>query len=75
MAAVRSVQGVVLDAMLHWTEQITTHVCCNSATDFPESRTDERRLAENTSGRISVNMWWFARSRRILAAGGVNEQS
>ena len=65
--------------------RLTSSVCCkfccllcsdnlanNSSTDFPVSKTENRRLLANTSGDTSMNIWFVAGKRR-MRAGNINK--
>jgi hypothetical protein len=48
--------GLTNLSSLLWVNRVRTNFANNSSTDFPVSRTDERRLLANTSGDTSVNI-------------------
>jgi len=50
---------------------LSANLSNSSSTDFPVSKTEDRRLLANTSGDTSMNIWFVARRRR-MRAGNIN---
>ena len=48
--------GLKILSSLLWVNRARTNFANSSSTDFPVSRTDERRLLANTSGDTSVKI-------------------
>ena len=51
-------------AAIYWT---WANLASSSSTDFPVSKTEDRRLLANTSRDTSMNIWFVASKRRMQA--------
>ena len=56
-------------AAIYWT---WANLASSSSTDFPVSKTEDRRLLANTSGDTSMNIWFVA-SKRRMRAGNIDK--